>query len=112
MAHIDNLIARVPDVSLRRKMEGALAEMKRRQRFGLVFEEHIPETTALFGLPVQPGVLVQRRDDPATRQLYRVSGLAGEGSTATLIPQEVGPTEVVPVRDLLVVKRFGEPINY
>jgi hypothetical protein len=45
-------------------MEVALSEMKGRQRFGLVFEEHIPETMALYGLPIQAGSLVQKRDNP------------------------------------------------
>ncbi len=52
----------------------ALLELKRRQRFGIVFEEHIPEVTALHGLPLQVGSLVQRRDDPDAT-LWRVSAL-------------------------------------
>ncbi len=63
MARLDDLMARVADRSLRQEMEAALAEMKRRQRFGLVFEEHVPETTALYGLPIRVGSLVQRRDN-------------------------------------------------
>jgi hypothetical protein len=42
--------------------------MKRRQLFGLVFEQHISETTALHGLPIQAGSPVQRRDDPQAKK--------------------------------------------
>jgi len=58
MARLDDLVAQVSDQPLRREMEAALREMKRRQRFGLVFEQHIPETTAMHGLPIQVGSLV------------------------------------------------------
>ena len=58
MAHLDDLIAQVSDDRLRRDMESALAKLKKRQRFGLVYEEHIPEYTALYGLPLRAGDLV------------------------------------------------------
>jgi adenine-specific DNA-methyltransferase len=109
MARLDDLVARVDDLSLRREMEAALAEMKRRQRFGLVFEEHIPETTALFGLSAQPGALVQRRDDPAAKRLYRVTETTPKGQ-ANIEPTDGGEAEAAAIGDLLVVKRFGEPV--
>ncbi len=90
-------------------MEAALAEMKRRQRFGLVFEDHIPETTVLHGLPIQTGSLVQRRDDPLARTLYRVMETTQQGQV-TVEPTDGGEPEQVPVGDLLAVKRFGEPM--
>jgi adenine-specific DNA-methyltransferase len=108
MARLDDLIAQVPDPRLRREIEAALAEMKRRQRFGLVFEEHVPETMALYGLPVQVGSLVQKRDDTTAKTLYRVTAL--RESTATVEPTDGGSPETAPVANLLIVKRFGEPI--
>ena len=109
MAHLDELIADIKDRSLREKIEGAVAEVKRHQRFGLVFEEHIPEITAIQGLPVVPGAIVQRRDDTGAACLHRVAAVTTRG-IATIEPIEPGPSEHVPVRDLLVVKRFGDPI--
>jgi adenine-specific DNA-methyltransferase len=109
MARLDDLVAQVVDPSLRREMEAALREMKRRQRFGLVYEEHIPETTALYGLPIQTGSLVQKRDDPQARMLYRVTATTPEGQ-ATIDPSNGGEPQQVPVGDLLAVKRFGDPM--
>ena len=43
MARLDGLVAQVAKPSLKREMEAALKEVKRRQRFGLMFEEHIPD---------------------------------------------------------------------
>ncbi|PLS81719.1 MAG: hypothetical protein CYG60_25610 [Actinobacteria bacterium] len=109
MARLDDLVAQVADQSLRQKMEAALAEMKRRQRFGLVFEEHVPETTALYGLPIRVGSLVQRRDNTQAKMLYRVTAMDSQGQ-AKVEPTEGGEPEPVPVADLLAVKRFGEPV--
>ena len=59
MARIDDLITQIADKGIRQKLEAALADMKRRQRFGLVFEEHIPETSTLLRFPVVAGATVQ-----------------------------------------------------
>jgi adenine-specific DNA-methyltransferase len=109
MANLEDLIARVSDGELRAEMASALRVLKRRQRFGLVFEEHIPETTALVGLPVQVGSLVQRRDDLGARALYRVTGFTAD-QLARIEPFDGGDAELIPVTSLLVVQRFGDPI--
>lgn len=109
MARIDDLIAQVADKTLRQRLQAALTDMKRRQRFGLVFEEHIPETTSLLQFPVQAGSTVQRRSDPDGRHLYQVKTVTARGK-ATVEPEEGGPAEVVTTNDLMVVKRFGDPI--
>jgi adenine-specific DNA-methyltransferase len=109
MALLDDLVAQVGDDSLRQHMASALRDLKRRQRFGLVFEEHIPETTALLGLPITVGSLVQRRSVVNAPALYRVAALTLDGP-ATIEPLDGGSTEQVPVADLMAVKRFGEPI--
>src|SRR6266849_7313893 len=109
MARIDDLIAQISDKGLRRKLETALGDMKRRQRFGLVFEEHIPETTSLLTFPVQIGATVQRRNDVDGRRLYLVKTLISRGK-ATIEPEDGGIEETASIADLMVVKRFGDPI--
>ena len=47
MAKIDDLTQQVSDPRLRRELEAAVAELKKRTRFGLVYESHLPEMTAL-----------------------------------------------------------------
>jgi adenine-specific DNA-methyltransferase len=109
MARVDDLVAQIADKALRQKLESALSDMKRRQRFGLVFEEHIPEMTALLGLDVSVGAAVQRRNDTEAKQLYTVSTVSRNG-TVTLEPQGGGAIENATANELLVVKRFGDPI--
>ena len=109
MARLDDLIAQIADKTLREKVENALADMKRRQRFGLVFEEHIPETTTLVGFPIQSGATVQRKDDPQGKHLHLVKSVGSDGKITIELEGGTG-TERVSAEDLLVVKRFGEPI--
>lgn len=108
MARLEDLIAQVSDARLRKELAEAAADMKRHQRFGLVFEEHIPETTALFGLPIQPGAIVQFRREPQDRATYRV--VAVDGERASVEPVEGGEARTLSTTDLLTVKRFGDPI--
>src|SRR5437870_12475303 len=108
MARLDDLVAQVKDARLRREMLDALTELKRRQNFGLVFEEHIPETTALYGLPLKVGAIVQRRNDDQDSTLYRLAGFTSQRREASLAPLDGGDDVSVPVKDLLIVKRFGE----
>ena len=109
MGRLDDLVGEVKNHDLRKELRAALVEIKRQQRFGLVFEEHIPETTALLGLPVQVDSLVQRRDTEGNG-LLRVVALAKRGKLATVSPLEGGKREVLPVKELMSVKRFGDPI--
>jgi len=109
MGRLDDLIDEVKDPGLRKELLSALSDMKRKQRFGLVFEEHIPETTALMGLPIQAGLVVQRRDREGNG-LCRVKSLLDGRKQAQVVPLEGGKPESISTRELLVVKRFGDPI--
>lgn len=83
---------------------------KKPQRFGLVFEEHIPETCALYDLPVQTGAIVQRRDDIINKSLWRVVDLKPETKEATLTSIENEKMVTALIEDLLVIKTLDEPI--
>ena len=122
MAKIDDLIARIEDDFLRDQLASAAAELRRNTRFGLVFEQHIPETALLYDVPIRPGATVYRRSDAAARTPLLVHSITAR--TATVVPASAGdepPTgsrsprrgagaEKVPVKELLVLKRFGEPV--
>ena len=67
--------------------------------FGLVFEEHLPESIALPGLPIKVGSRALRRDDPEGRTVYRVDGLTVEGE-ACLSTEDEAEQIVVPGESL------------
>lgn len=108
MAKIDDLMKQVADARLRRELETAVAELKKRTRFGLVYENHLPEMTALPGLPITEGAFVVHRAQVSGRHAFRVCEIAG--GMATLEPLAGGQMQSVPVAELIALQRFGEPI--
>ena len=55
MAAINDLIAQIQDAELRNKIEQEVNRMNKQKKFGLVFEEHLPECTPLYEMPVDCG---------------------------------------------------------
>ncbi len=108
MARIDDLINEVADPELRLSLKDAAADLRADKKFGLVFEDHIPETVSLPGLTIQVGDLIQYRKDINLGRRYRVEALTGD--TAKVQPAEGGKAMTADVDALHLVKRFGEPI--
>ncbi len=55
MATIHELLAQVQDEALRAKLEEEVKKLSKQKKFGLVFEEHLPECTPLYGLKIRRG---------------------------------------------------------
>ncbi len=108
MGRVDDLIAQVTDTKLRKELADSIGDFKRRQRLGIVYEEHIPETEAIPGIPVQVGSLVQVRTNSGS--LWRVTGFKEGGKVAKIRAFNNGVEESTSTKDLLTVKRLGEPI--
>ncbi len=111
MAKINDLVNQVNDPSLRRELEKAVAELKKRTRFGLVYESHLPEMTALPGYPVSEGGLAMRRSRLSSAHRLRVECIVD--GMATVVPEKAGKAtiaETVPVSELIAVQRFNDPI--
>src|SRR5947208_1052421 len=106
MAKIDDLLSQVVHDKLRSELAEAVANLHRSKKFGLVFEEHIPETTLLPAAGVREGSVVVLRHKPEDRTRYIVEQLAGSEATIT----DGNTNQTLPLADLLVVKPFGEPV--
>lgn len=107
MAKIEDLVDEIADAGLRKRIAAEVRELKRTKRFGLIFEEHIPETVSLYGLPIREGLVVQNRTTPDDLSEFRVVRV--EDGEAVLVPKGAdGPEARVAVADLLVVKQFHE----
>lgn len=48
---LDALIDHIPDEALRGQIREALKKQNQQKKFGLVFEDHIPESTVLYDVP-------------------------------------------------------------
>ncbi len=106
MAVIDDLIAQVDDPALRKRLQTEIARANKQKKFGLVFEEHLPECTPLYEVPVKEGRLVARQTDISN--LYIVEHIAN--GEAVCISRATKERETIPLTDLVSVAEFGDPI--
>ena len=107
MAAINDLISRIQDPELRAQIQAEVNKLSRQKKFGLVFEDHIPECTPLYELPIRVGTLVAKKDG-SVNDLMIVKAIT-EGK-ATCIYQKDAETVEYPLDQLVAVARFGEPI--
>jgi len=108
MARIEDLINDISDTKLRQAIASEVAKLKAKKKFGLVFEQHLPEVVQLPGLAVKPGAHVAKRRDKAAG-LFLVKA-AVNGTNVSIVPDRGGAETVAAKDDLIVVKRFGEPM--
>lgn len=110
MARVDELVDQISDARLRADLAAALGEIRRRQTFGLVFEQHIPETTLLAGGPFAIGQVVQYRRDPKGASWRIVALKKGIAEIEVVGNSKAAARQSVNASDLLTIKRFGDPI--
>lgn len=107
MAAINQLISRIQDPELRASIEAEVNKLSKQKKFGLVFEDHIPECTPLYELPIRVGSLVAKKSG-SIDDLMKVTAINGD--TATCLRQNEEESVDLPVGELVAVARFGEPI--
>lgn len=61
MAAINDLIAQIKDSELRARIEAELDRMNKQKKFGLVFEEHLPESVKLYDVPVKKNSIEKKK---------------------------------------------------
>jgi adenine-specific DNA-methyltransferase len=107
MSAIDDLIAQIEDRTLRERLRVEVNRIAKEKKFGLVFEEHLPELTPLYKAEVRKGNMVAKRGEDLS-DLWRVLSVS-EGQ-AVCINNGSGEKSRFPVEELMVVANFGEPI--
>lgn len=107
MAAINDLIAQIEDIALRERIAKEVNRLSKQKKFGLVFEEHLPECTPLYDIPVKVGALVAKKAGEVN-DVYKVLGI--EDNTAQCLHRESKEMADIPLDDLVTVAEFGEPI--
>lgn len=107
MAAIHDLLAQVQDDALRVRLEQEINRLTKQKKFGLVFEEHLPECTPLYDMPVKRGASVAKKTGSVS-DMYEV--LAIKDGMAACVHKVTEEQEVIPVNELVCVAQFGEPI--
>lgn len=108
MARIENLIKDIADPHLRCQIAEEMGKLKARMKFGLVFEQHLPEVVQLPGLAVRPGARVAKRRDKVAG--FFIVTAAINKKDVSIVAERGGLEEIIPKDNLVVVKRFGEPM--
>ena len=118
MSAIDTLIAQIGDPRLRERLTAEWGNAKKEKKFGLVFEDHLPELLPLHGAKPRKGDLVCRRQG-ALKDVWQVKQVRDGVATCIRPSSETHPSEPnraaaeaveFAVDGLLVVREFGEPI--
>lgn len=107
MAAINDLLRQITDPMLRERLTEEVNRISKNKKFGLVFEEHIPECTALYGVPVKSGSTVARKTGKMN-ELYIVKEI--DGKTAVCENKITSEITTMPVCELVSVAQFGDPI--
>ena len=109
MAAINDLISQIQDETLRNRIQEEVSKMTKQKKFGLVFEEHMPESTPLYDMPIKRGCNVMLRDSKDDKTIYVV--LKIEGDTAVCVkPEQKDEAVTFELKDIVRVAEFGESI--
>lgn len=112
MAAINDLIARIQDPELRQRIEKEVKDLTKQKKFGLVFENHVPEMTLLYDYPISRGCKVIRKvdDDKKLSEdiLWEVKKVSR--GVATCQHSVTNEEQQINVSDIICVAKNGEPI--
>jgi len=107
MAAINDLIAQIENPELRARIQAEVDRMNKQKKFGLVFEEHLPECTPLYDIPVRKGLKVSLRDGKANATYTVIKIIDGK---ALCLPKNSKETLNLDVADLVTTAELGDPI--
>lgn len=107
MAALNELIHKIENPELRAQIQAAADKLVKQKKFGLVFEEHLPECTPLYDIPVKKGAKVALKAGKVS-DYYTV--LRIEDGIALCLYHDKETTSEFAVEDLVCVAEFGDPI--
>ena len=107
MAALNELIQKIENPELRAQIQAAAEKLVKQKKFGLVFEEHLPECTPLYDIPVRKGLKVSLRGGKVN-ETYTV--LKIESGKALCLPRNGNGAVEFPVADLVTTAELGDPI--
>lgn len=112
MAAINDLIARIQDPDLRQRIEKEVKELTKQKKFGLVFENHIPEMTLLYDYPISRGckVICKSDDDKKLSEDILWMVMKINKGKATCVHTVTNEEQTFDISELICVAKNGEPI--
>ena len=107
MALLQDLIKQIDDQTLRQRIMAEVGKLTKQKKFGLVFEEHLPECTPLYDVEI-------RRDSKVVLKTGQVSDIyivkSIEDGKAVCEHKSDHEEAEFALDELVAVAEFGEPI--
>ena len=100
MAILDELVTQIENPDLRARIAAEVEKLAKQKKFGLVFEEHLPECTPLWDIPVKAGRKAALKTGHVN-DFYTV--LKIEDGVATCLNKDKSATAEFPVEELVCV---------
>lgn len=107
MALLQDLIQQIDDPTLRERIMQETNKLVKQKKFGLVFEEHLPECTPLYDVPIRVGSKVALKTGYVS-DIYAVLKIDGEEVLCDR--RETREQKTFRIDELVTVAQFGEPI--
>ena len=107
MAAINDLISQIDDEELKKRITEELEKLTNQKKFGLVFEEHLPECVPLYDVPIKKGCKVALKSGKVN-EYYTVMQVEGDNVCCT----DKKESQLINFlkKDLVCIAEFGEPI--
>ncbi len=107
MAAINDLISQIDDEELKKRITQELEKLTNQKKFGLVFEEHLPECVPLYEVPIKKGCKVALKAGKVN-EYYTVMQVEGDNVFCT----DKKESQLINFlkKDLVSIAEFGEPI--
>lgn len=109
MAKVDKLISKIEDEKLRLEIKKEINKINENKKFGLVFEEHVPEYTVLYEVPIKIGSTV-KINDCKSEDLFYVINIVDDKARLIYKYKEYKDTLEINIDNLVAVTEFGDPI--
>ncbi len=107
MALLQDLIKQIDDEMLRQRIMAEVNKLSKQKKFGLVFEEHLPECTPLYDVRIKRDSKVSLKTGQVS-DIYIVRSIDGDKA---ICEHKTDHTEAeFALDDLVAVAEFGEPI--
>ena len=107
MSVLNDLVNQIEDVALRERIAKEVDRLSKQKKFGLVFEEHLPECTPLYEIPVKVGAIVAKKIGQVN-DVYKVLSITD--GNAECLHRDSKEIEKIEVTELVTLAEFGEPI--
>lgn len=108
MSVLTELVSQIEDRTLRERIQEEVNRLAKQKKFGLVFEEHLPECTPLYDVPVKKGSLVAPKKLGKINDIYRVIDI--DGNIAHCCKKNDASTVAFSIDEIVSVAEFGDPI--